>query len=148
MSGGTPQEDLGARGRAGEKVADGAVEAGRTSAEWATFAVSCLVLAVVAALVLSQMIGPHVPAAPQAVIGDLTTVQGVQHVMVEVTNTGDDTATNVQVALETTVGGEKEEADQVIDFLAGGELVRLVFVVGPDIGMEQLVVSVTGFTEP
>lgn len=123
-------------------------EGGRTSAEWATFFASCLVLALVAALALSQMIGPHEPAAPQAVIHDLTTVRGSQHVAVDVRNEGDDAGTDVRVALEVTVGGEKETADQTIDFLAGGEVVHLVFVVGPDVGMEQLDVSVTGFTEP
>lgn len=147
MSGGASQEDR-ARDGAQRTVGGPAGEAGRTSAEWVTFAVACLVLAVVAALALSQMVGPQEPAAPRAVITGLTSVQGERHVAVEVTNDGDDTATNVQVVLETTVGGEKEEADQVIDFLAGGEIVHLVFVVDPDIGMEQLVVSVTGFTEP
>lgn len=123
-------------------------EGGRTSAEWATFAASCLVLALVAALALSQMVGPHEPAAPRAVIRDLTTVRGAQHVAVDVSNEGDDASADVQVSLEVTVGGATETADQTIDFLAGGEVVHLVFVVEPDVDRAQLAVSVTGFAEP
>jgi uncharacterized protein (TIGR02588 family) len=121
---------------------------GRTRAEWTTLIGSCLVLALVASLVISQMVGTRQPAAPHGVISDVTTVQGQHHVAVDVTNEGDDTAANVQVSLEYVLDGEKVEADQTIDFLAGGEEAHLVYVVDPAVPTDQLQVSVTGFTDP
>ncbi len=120
----------------------------RTPAEWATFIGSCLVLAVVAALVLSQLVGPHGPAAPRASIGSVTTVGDQHHVHVEVINAGDETAANVQVSMEFVVDGETTEADQVIDFLAGGEKAQLVFILDDPVAEGELTVDITGYTVP
>ncbi|MEO7270018.1 MAG: hypothetical protein ABIW49_12510 [Knoellia sp.] len=121
---------------------------GRTSAEWTTFIGSCLILAVVSALVLSQLVGTHGPAAPRASIGSVTIVGDQHHVHVEVNNAGDETAANVQVSMEFVVDGEPSEADQVIDFLAGGEKAQLVFILDDPVTEGELTVDITGYTVP
>lgn len=122
---------------------------GRRAPEWATFIGSCLILALVAVLVMSQLVGPHAPAAPRAVAtGDVRAVNGQHHVDVEVSNTGDETAANVQVSLEFVVDGETTEADQIVDFLAGGERVTLVFLLDKAPFEGQLKVAVTGYADP
>jgi len=122
---------------------------GRRAPEWATFIGSCLILALVAVLVMSQLVGPHAPAAPRAVTtGEVRAVNGQQHVDVEVSNTGDETAANVQVSVEFVVDGETTEADQIVDFLAGGEKVTLVFLFDEAPFEGQLKVAVTGYTDP
>ncbi|WP_353951664.1 CARDB domain-containing protein [Knoellia sp. S7-12] len=123
-------------------------QTGRTSAEWTTFVGSCLILAVVVALVLSQLVGTHAPAAPRASIGSVTTVGEQHHVDVEVSNAGDETAANVQVSMEFVVDGKASEADQVIDFLAGGEKAQLVFILDDPVTEGELTVDITGFTVP
>ncbi|MFC7485744.1 hypothetical protein ACOCJ7_04390 [Knoellia sp. CPCC 206453] len=123
-------------------------ETGRTSAEWATFIGSSFILAVVAALVLSQLVGPHGPAAPRASIGSVTIVGDQHHVHVEVSNAGEETAANVQVSMEFVVDGKPSEADQVIDFLAGGEQAQLVFILDDPVTEGELTVDITGYTAP
>ena len=121
----------------------------RTTAEWVTFVGSCLVLAVVVALVLSMLVGSRDPAAPRAVAtGDVRSVDGASHVTVAVTNSGDETATDVRVVMAFTVGAETREADQVLDFLAGGETRELVFVADPAHAAGSRTVTVTGWTAP
>ena len=129
--------------------AGGRTQPGRTRAEWTTLIGSCFVLALVASLVISQMVGTRMPAAPSAVVGEVTVVQGQHHVVGEVTVVqGHDTAANVLVSLDYVLDGEKVEADQTIDFLAGGEEAHLVYVVDPRVPADQLQVAVTGFTDP
>jgi uncharacterized protein (TIGR02588 family) len=128
--------------------AGGSTQPGRTRAEWTTLIGSCFVLALVASLVISQLVGTRMPAAPKAVVGEVTTVQGQHHVAVEVTNEGHDTAANVQVSLGYVLDAEKVETDQTIDFLAGGEEAHLVYVVDPAVPADQLQVAATGFTDP
>lgn len=122
---------------------------GRRAPEWATFIGSCLILALVAVLVMSQLVGSHTPAAPRAVAtGVVRAVNGQHHVDVEVSNTGDETAANVQVRLEFVVDGETTEAHQIVDFLAGGERVTLVFLLDKAPFEGQLNVAVTGYADP
>ncbi|KGN30812.1 hypothetical protein N802_06275 [Knoellia sinensis KCTC 19936] len=123
-------------------------QSGRTSAEWATFVVSCLVLAVVALLVVSRMVGDRDPARPEARISGVTQVGGQSHVGVEVRNAGDDTAANVAVRLEFQVDGEKDDAEQTVDFLAADEKVSLVFVLPEGASADDLAARATGFTQP
>ena len=123
-------------------------EQGRTTAEWVTFGVSCLVLLAVAALVLSRLLGANDPAAPTATAGAVTTVLQQRQVPVTVGNAGDETAANVTVRLEFEVDGEKDDAEQTVDFLAGGEQVDLVFVLPDDADAEGVTARVTGFSDP
>jgi uncharacterized protein (TIGR02588 family) len=121
----------------------------RTAAEWVTFAFSCLVLTVVVGLVTSQLFGSEDPAAPAVTeTGPVESVEGQFHVRVTVDNGGDETAVNVQVTAELTIGDDTTTGDQVIDFLAGGETEELVFVFADDPSTGELVVEVTSFGEP
>ena len=121
---------------------------GRTTAEWVTFGVSCLVLLAVAALVLSRLLGAHDPAAPTVKAGPVATVLEQRQVPVTVGNAGHETAANVTVRLEFEVDGEPDDAEQTIDFLAGGEEVDLVFVLPEEADAGSVEARVTGFTEP
>lgn len=134
----------------GDGSADGPQDdsKGRTPAEWATFIVSCLLLAVVAALAVSQMVGTRDPAIPQASVSGVSTAGDQRQVGVAVHNAGDATAVNVVVRLEFEVDGEPDEAEQTIDFLAGRENVDLVFVLPDGASTDDLEARATGFTEP
>lgn len=122
---------------------------GRTAPEWVTFAVSCVVLLVVAATLAIRIVEPREPAAPVATVaGPARMIGEAFFVDVVVRNEGDETAANVQVGAELRVDGSTTEADQVIDFLAGDEAHQLVFVFSDDPGTGDLEVRVGGFSEP
>ena len=122
---------------------------GRSVAEWVTLVGSCAVLLVVISLIAIQMRDPLTPPAPvAAVAGDVRDVEGQYHVPVDVHNTGELTAANVQVSAELEIDGDTTSADQTIDFLAGGEHVNLVFIFADDPATGILTVTVTGYTEP
>jgi uncharacterized protein (TIGR02588 family) len=67
---------------------------------------------------------------------------------VVVTNEGDDTAANTQVAASLELGGEVSEADQVIDFLAGSAEEHLSFAFADDPAEGELTIEVRSFAEP
>ncbi|MDQ2649407.1 MAG: TIGR02588 family protein [Actinomycetota bacterium] len=117
-------------------------------AERFTLACSCLVLAVLIGLIAIQLTASHEPAAPVATIERVERVGELHHVEVSVSNDGDDTAANVQVAAELTVDGETSEGDQTIDFLAGGSTEDLVFVFEDDPADGEVTVAVSGFSVP
>jgi len=124
-------------------------EGGRTVAEWTTLAVSSLVLLGVVAAIVIEMATADAPAAPVARVARVVTIGDRHGVRVTVTNEGDETAANVQVTAELTVGGEAPESgDLSIDFLAGGEVQELVFVFDRDPDGGELSVAVTGFEDP
>ena len=121
----------------------------RTPAEWVTLAVSSLILAVLVALIATQIDDTRASAAPVAEIaGKPRKIGDLHHVDVTVTNEGDHTAANVQVSAELTVDGKTSSADQTIDFLAGDEEEDLVFVFEDDPGDGELTVAVTSFASP
>lgn len=120
----------------------------RTAAEWVTFAVASAVVLLVIGLLAAQIPGTDSPAAPDAEVQSITR-RGDQYVVpVEVTNGGDATAENVQVAATLEIGGDTFEADQVVDFLAGGESAELEFVFDEDPSSGTLKVRVTGHSVP
>lgn len=121
----------------------------RTAAEWVTFAVSVLVLLLVAGLIALQSRDPDRPPLPRV----LTTSPAERHgdhfvVPVTIRNDGGGTAESVQVVAELKVGDEVTEADQTIEFLARGESAELAFVFEDDPGGGELAVRVAGFTVP
>lgn len=122
----------------------------RSGAEWVTFAVSLFLLGVVIALIAAQIPGEHTPAAPTATrAGPIRSEGGSFFVPVDVKNTGEDTAQNVQVlATLTTTDGKEIVADQLVDFLAGGETERIEFAFAEDPADGDLTVSVSGFGVP
>lgn len=121
---------------------------GRTTAEWASLAVSCLILAALVGLIGAQLTSTREPASPVAVVDGHHVAHGFHHVAVVVTNHGDETASNVQVTAELTIDGDVTSADQSIDFLAGGEEEDLVFVFEDDPADGELRVAVSGFGVP
>lgn len=120
----------------------------RTPAEWVTLTASCLVLAVLVALIAAQLAAPREPASPVAEVTGTYEADGFHHVEVSVTNHGDETAAEVQVTAELVVDGEPTEADQTIDFLAGGEEEDLVFIFEDDPADGELTVTVSGYGVP
>ncbi|MCU1371383.1 MAG: hypothetical protein JWO77_2577 [Ilumatobacteraceae bacterium] len=121
----------------------------RTGAEWVTLAVSCAVLALVVGLIAVQFRGGRSDAAPRAeVVGQERTVGGQHFVTVEVENTGDATAANVQITADLVIDGETTSGDQTVDFLAGHETERMVFVFDDPPSDGALTVAVTGFAVP
>ena len=142
---GFPAAIGGAAGKAGRVTTD---RDPRTVAEWVTLVCASLILGVVVALIAAQLRGERDPAAPVAEITDIREVDDVHHVEVVIGNDGDETAAEVQVQAELSIDGETSEADQVIDFLAGGEEEHLVFVFEEDPAEGLLTVAVTGFAVP
>ena len=121
----------------------------RSSAEWVTFAVSCLVLLTLIAVIVTQLGDRNGPAAPTATIdGAVEQVGDVFHVPVLVENRGGEPASSVQVQAELTIGEETSSADQTVDFLAVGGEESLVFVLDEDPATGELVVTVTGYATP
>lgn len=124
-------------------------EGGRSNAEWITFAVSCLVLAVVVVLVGLELRGPEHPAAPVArIAGTASEHADGFHVPVEVRNEGDEAAADVQVAATLTIDGEATDGDLTIDFLAGGATEELVFVFPDDPATGELELRVASYSAP
>lgn len=120
----------------------------RSTAEWVTFGFSCAVVGVVVALLLTGLGGEQPPAPEARPHGPVEQVGGSFHVTIEVQNTGDGGASDVQVHAELTVGDEVYESDVAVDFLAADQRdeVLVVFPVDPSSG--ELDVRVTGYREP
>ena len=118
------------------------------AAEWVTFAVaSVIVLAVIGAILL-QVPRSVAPPAPAGEVGAVEERNGAFFVPVVVANEGDETAQNVQVNATLTLEDSEVTADQVIDFLAGGEREELEFVFEDDPSEGELDVVVGGFSLP
>jgi uncharacterized protein (TIGR02588 family) len=133
----------------GRKGAGKGTSPSRTGAEWVSFGAAVAVLAVVVVLIAAQMTGAQSPPAPIAARhGRVREVKGRYFVPVRVVNEGDETAADVQVSAELTIGGETTEGDQTIDFLAGDEEEDLTFAFDDDPADGELVISVRGFTTP
>lgn len=120
----------------------------RGPAEWASLGVSSLVLLVVVILILAQIPGEDLPAAPAAEVEQITTVDQSHHVQVNVRNRGDATAAQVQVVAELVVDDETMAAEQVIEFLSGGETHQLVFIFDHDPEAGELRTRVASFSIP
>lgn len=121
----------------------------RSRSEWVALAGSCVVLAILVLLIVGQLLGDRRPPAPVVTIeGPPRTVGALHHVEVILRNDGDDTAAAVQVTASLGLHDEVVEADQTVDFLAGGEEVELVFVFSDDPGDGDLTVEVAGFAVP
>jgi uncharacterized protein (TIGR02588 family) len=71
------------------------------------------------------------------------------YITAEVTNDGDETAEAVQVQAELTVEGEvMAEAEQIVDFLSGGETEEVVFVLADAPSSAEIEVPVASFKVP
>lgn len=121
----------------------------RTGPEWVTFGVAAVILLLVVGALVGLAFRSTDPAAPTAKQpGQVREVDGRYFVPVEIVNTGDEAAAEVQVSAELVVDGVTTTGDQVIDFLGGGEVQSLTFAFADDPGAGELTVSVTGFANP
>jgi uncharacterized protein (TIGR02588 family) len=125
------------------------VHAVRRAPEWIVFGISALVLlAIVAALIVLAFQGSD-PAAPVAETpGAVRQVGERFFVPVQIVNDGDESAAQVQVQAELTIGGTTSTGEQVIDFLGRGERRQLTFVFEDDPGAGELAIGVVSFAEP
>lgn len=121
----------------------------RSTAEWFTFVVATAVLFGIVTLIGGEALRSKQPPRPVALVVGDPEARGDQYIVtVEVSNEGDDTAESVQVVATLEIDDETFEADQVIDFLSGGETedLELVFPEDPDDG--TLEVRVSSFALP
>lgn len=121
----------------------------RSSAEWITFGVAMFILLGVVGLIIAEAATTHTPPQPVATRAAPDRRDGGRFfVPVEVRNHGDKTAAAVQVVARITVGGREHQADQLIDFLAGGESAHVEFVFEEDPSAGAFSVGVASFQEP
>jgi len=124
-------------------------DGGRSAAEWVSFAVACLVLALVIGLIALEMRGDEVAAAPVVEpAGTAAEEADGFHVPVEIRNEGDEAASDVQVIATLTIDGEPTEGDLTVDFLAGGASEELVFVFPDDPADGELELRVASYSTP
>src|SRR3546814_14647821 len=83
-----------------------------------------MVLAAVVLLIAVQMPGEDEPPVPTARVDDVRRLGDQFHVVVDVTNTGDQTAANVQIHGELNVRGEVRTGEKTVAFRTGGEHVQ------------------------
>ena len=119
-----------------------------TPAEWVTFGTAAAIVLAVVGLILVQVPGPEAPPAPVVQVGEAVEREDHFFVPVAVVNRGDATAQNVQITATLTLDDGEVTADQVVDFLAGGEEERLEFVFEDDPAEGELDVAVGGYTVP
>jgi uncharacterized protein (TIGR02588 family) len=123
----------------------------RTTAEWWTFTVAVtLIGSVVGLILLSWATGPSGPPIVQArQTGPPVREAGVFRVPFEVRNDGGETATDVQVSAELTIGGRVEgEGEQSVMFLSGGEVEQGEFLFDSDPNLGRLSIGVASYAHP
>ncbi len=123
----------------------------RTGAEWTSFAVACTIIAALVGLLVWDLVAniPVEPAAFRVDTGTPRTEDGAHYVDVTVENTGDETAENVQVIAELSMGRTVvAESDQTLDLISGGGSRDLTFVFETDPSAGDLVVRVAGHEVP
>jgi uncharacterized protein (TIGR02588 family) len=121
----------------------------RNGPEWIILGVSAAILAVVVGSLLVLAFRTDDPASPAADPPGPTRQVGEQFfVPIDIVNHGDLAAAEVQVMAELTIDGTTTSADQVVDFLGGGERQELTFVFVDDPADGELKVTVTGYASP
>lgn len=127
------------------------VRADRSAAEWVAFGIAAAVLVgVLAAVGWLWVTDDGMPARVEARRSGSVRVDGDRHyVPVTVTNSGDRTASAVQVVAELSQAGEVvEDGEQLIDFLAAGETAEIEFVFSRDPGAGDLTVRAASYAKP
>ncbi len=123
----------------------------RSPAEWTTFSIALLIVAVIVGLViykwLTQKHQPPILSINRS--SKIREAPGQFYVPFEIKNTGGETADSVQVIAELRINGEIEESgEQQIDFLASGEKEEGAFVFSHDPRKGELVVRVASYKLP
>lgn len=123
----------------------------RSVAEWVTFGVATLLLAVVIGLVIYEWI--TIPSTPPLLavrrVGQTQLVEDQYRVQFEITNSGGETVSTVQVIAEVRRdGGVATVGEQQIDFLSPGESEQGAFLFSEDPDRAGLKLRVAGYTLP
>ena len=121
-----------------------------TLSRWVAAASGAVVLALVLYLMLHALGRPAPAAVVARVVDAASRPDGAYVVSVEVRNTGEATAKEVQVetVLEPDGGGEPITAETVVDYLAGGERRRVYAILHQDPRRGRLATRVLGYQEP
>lgn len=123
----------------------------RSTAEWITFGIASLILAVLVGLVFYAWFTKkdQPPVLSVTPTGADRTAPGQFYVPFEVTNTGGETAETIRVTAELEINGEVvEEGEQEIDFLAKGEKEEGAFVFSRNPSEGELTLRVAGYKLP
>lgn len=121
----------------------------RTGPEWITFAASCVVLAALVVVIGWLWVNDDQPARIQVrTVGVQQIGDDQLEITVDVVNSGDRTAVDVQVIGELiTQDGPQQFGEQTVDFLTGGEKSTVVFV-APTVDAQSVAVRVGSFSRP
>ena len=123
----------------------------RSPAEWTTFSIALLILATIVGLVLYKWLTQknQPPVLSISSSSEVREAPGQYYVPFSVKNTGGETAESVQVIAELRINGDVEESgEQLIDFLASGEMEEGAFVFSRDPRKGELVVRVASYKLP
>ncbi len=82
-------------------------------------------------------------------VGDVRVVDSQSYLTAQVRNAGDETAQAVQVVAQLTAEGEViADGEQLIDFLSGGEVVEIVFILDESAPDAETVLRVASYRIP
>lgn len=120
------------------------------SAEWITFAIASLIVAVLVGLVLFSWAtqGDQPPVLAVQPGSEIRSEAGQFYVPFTVTNTGGATAESVQVIGELRLDDQIETGEQQIDFLSKGEEEEGAFVFSRDPRRGDLTIRVASYKLP
>lgn len=124
----------------------------RTTVEWITLGISVLIVATVIGLIIYAYV---TRGSTPAIIDASAPVDRIRHVQdhyylpIEVRNSGEQTAKDVCVAISlTTLDGQTETAEVLIDFLAGDETAHATAVFTRDPRQGSVTVGVISYLAP
>ncbi|MFN6463423.1 MAG: TIGR02588 family protein [Nostoc sp. DedVER02] len=123
----------------------------RSIAEWVTFSISSLILAIIVGLVgytwLNEKNQPPILSVSKK--QTIQEIDGQFYVPFEVVNSGGDTAESVQIMAELLINGKvTETGEQQIDFLSSGETEEGAFIFSQNPRQGQLNLRVGSYKLP
>jgi uncharacterized protein (TIGR02588 family) len=123
----------------------------RSIAEWVTFSVASIILAIIVSLVgytwLNQKNQPPILSVTKK--ETIREIDGQFYVSFEVLNSGGDTAESVQIMAELMINGKvTETGEQQIDFLSSGESEEGAFIFSKNPRQGQLNLRVGSYKLP
>ncbi|MDZ8104054.1 MAG: TIGR02588 family protein [Nostoc sp. DedQUE12a] len=123
----------------------------RSLAEWVTFTIASLILAVIVSLVVYTWLNeknqpPIISVSKKETIRE---IDGQFYVPFEVANTGGDTAESVQIIAELVIDGKvAESGEQQIDFLSSRETEEGAFVFSQNPNQGKLNLRIASYKLP
>jgi uncharacterized protein (TIGR02588 family) len=133
------------------KSTQGHDESGRSPAEWVTFGVSVAILSTIIGLVLYVWLGQQrqPPILSATYKREIRKVNGQFYVPFTLTNKGGETVESVRILAELETNNRtKEEGEQEIDFLSGGEEREGAFIFSRNPTQGKLTLKVTSYKLP